>query len=615
MKLRFRSILSFILCLFLCLSLLSATVLAVDGRNIIALGDSISTGYGLASPATECFVHRIANPEDTVTNLAINGNTAAGILSQLTDAQHTLPVTAAQLQAAELVTITCGGNDLMALLYRKIAELWNARNPDNPIAASEVIGKLENKDTGLMMIALELLKRNNEAYLIADPDFQTELNNYIANLNRVTTHIHSVNPDADIIVATQYNPYVEFQGASINMAFISIDLDPIYSGMEDGVTRLNTAIRNNASTGGYYVAEVKAAFDAYTGSGDLYNANPSANAMNVDFHPAAAGHQVLAQTFRAVIDTLPPKVEVGPSAPRNLTAKWNADETITLTWEAPADSGDADVTQYVIEYGAHTNGIDGPKDADALWDSEAGVYTYTYRPTGSTIIADYTFYVGALNGAHDYETGADNSDGVAYAVYTNRLTALALTAQPDLTYAAGDVLNLSALKLTATYTDGSRILSYNSPGVTTTMTHGTALQGSDHGKTITVSFGGKTVETSAITHTARTAGEYNIDAIRLLDSNSEILSEIPVGSCLAAVSVTNHSSAGDVMVLLAAYSAAGQYQGLMWGRVTGTAVGNTATLTLTVNNASGQIAQFRAFPVAAFADFQPLGSVAVFPTP
>ncbi|MBQ4120879.1 MAG: hypothetical protein IJD35_02570, partial [Clostridia bacterium] len=50
----------------------------------------------------------------------------------------------------------------------------------------------------------------------------------------------------------------------------------------------------------YAVADVKAAFDAYQGGEDLYNAQPPAGstAMNVDFHPTAAGHDLLTVTFK-----------------------------------------------------------------------------------------------------------------------------------------------------------------------------------------------------------------------------------------------------------------------------------------------------------------------------
>lgn len=68
--------------------------------------------------------------------------------------------------------------------------------------------------------------------------------------------------------------------------------------MEDGATRLNEAICENAPKGGYTVADVKGAFDQYAGEDDLYNANPDLDNINLDFHPSKAGHEVIAEVFR-----------------------------------------------------------------------------------------------------------------------------------------------------------------------------------------------------------------------------------------------------------------------------------------------------------------------------
>ena len=62
-------------------------------------------------------------------------------------------------------------------------------------------------------------------------------------------------------------------------------------------TKLNNAIKQNAETGEYSVTDVKQAFDDYSGEEDLYNANPSVSDIEVDFHPTAAGHRLIAECF------------------------------------------------------------------------------------------------------------------------------------------------------------------------------------------------------------------------------------------------------------------------------------------------------------------------------
>ena len=67
------------------------------------------------------------------------------------------------------------------------------------------------------------------------------------------------------------------------------------------------------------------------------------------------------------------------------------------------------------------------------------------------------------------------------------------------------------------------------------------------------------------------------------------------------------------MVLLAAYTAQGQYKGLMWVSVRNLPVGASVEVTLPVENSDGTIAQMKAFPVASFSDFTSLGPSADFP--
>ncbi len=87
--------------------------------------------------------------------------------------------------------------------------------------------------------------------------------------------------------------------------------------MEAGVTALNTAIQNNAETGKYIVADVKKAFDEHTGGQDLYNADVAS--MDIDFHPNAAGHEILADTFAAAIPSAP------APAPISISVKASSD--------------------------------------------------------------------------------------------------------------------------------------------------------------------------------------------------------------------------------------------------------------------------------------------------
>ena len=85
------------------------------------------------------------------------------------------------------------------------------------------------------------------------------------------------------------------------------------------------------------------------------------------------------------------------------------------------------------------------------------------------------------------------------------VTGLAITTQPRLSYTEGEALDLAALAVTATYSDGStESLDYGD--VTCSPAHGTQLTAAHNGQTITVTFGGKTARTNALVVSAATTG-------------------------------------------------------------------------------------------------------------
>lgn len=284
---------SFVFLMIFCL-LLSCSIVAVadgDTKTLLSLGDSISAGYGLADPEKETFVYNVF--DGLVENYAVSGNTAEDVWAQLQDEKNSKYVPVELIKNADVVTITCGGNDLMAILYEKVADAWNEANPDKELTAEEALSKLASGDLGLLMTTVNLFDSSSETYLINDGDFDAALDKYTETLKKITTYVNMNNPRCAVIVATQYNPYVEFKGTFF---------DVVYKGMEDGVGKLNKAILDNAAEGGYIVSDVKSEFDASADEGDLYNADP--NNMNVDFHPTANGHKILARSFGKTVSEI-----------------------------------------------------------------------------------------------------------------------------------------------------------------------------------------------------------------------------------------------------------------------------------------------------------------------
>ena len=105
---------------------------------------------------------------------------------------------------------------------------------------------------------------------------------------------------------------------------------------------------------------------------------------------------------------------------------------------------------------------------------------------------------------------------------------------------------------------------------------------------------------------------YRINSITIQNSDT---AEIPAGKFLATVSVTKLNEAEDTMVMLASYTANGQFVGeLMFVRVEDMTAGSTFYITVPVDNTAGRIARLKAFVVNSFSNFTPLGDAVNFPS-
>ncbi len=312
-----KKILSLFTALVLLLGLLPLSVLAeepAEELHYLALGDSISTG--LQADGThltdECFVNILAeNGGYTFTNAAVNTNYATGILAQFADGSIDDALT-----EADLITITIGGNDMKLLLYHMIAETYTAMTglPLDPEFGVQngIIGDDPALRATLLLAAGLVLPGFSE-----DPRFAATLDEFLENFRLVLEHIREVNPEADVIVCTQYNPYYRF---TLPTALV------LKNEFEDGILKLNQAILDYAEEGGYLVADVYTAFD--TSEENLSNADDTV--MQLDFHPNAAGHAVIADCVQAVLDGLTAEEEAAETVPEAAPVNGDAAYSFTL---------------------------------------------------------------------------------------------------------------------------------------------------------------------------------------------------------------------------------------------------------------------------------------------
>ena len=114
-----------VLALSMAVQLLAVPALAAEDAPVyLALGDSISKGYGLSSPSSESFVSLVvAKLSDyTVENESEYGYTTVDVYNLISTGELD-----DKIANADLITLTCGGNDMMDALYAEIAAYFNAK--------------------------------------------------------------------------------------------------------------------------------------------------------------------------------------------------------------------------------------------------------------------------------------------------------------------------------------------------------------------------------------------------------------------------------------------------------------------------------------------------------
>lgn len=280
-----RRFLSVLLSLCLVLSLLPTAAFA-QGKSYVALGDSITTGDGLAG-SEQAFPEIVA--EETgydLTNLAVSGATSQDLLETLSDDRASDAV-----EGADLITITIGGNDLMGALYLYLANEYNEKNNTSFDADDVRDALMGEEDAPVEQMTMVLFAAGKLSSFTQSDEADTAFTEFAENLSAIVTTIKTANPDVSIIVANQYNPYSSFEGTMLALVATVFD---------EGLTLLNGIIDAGAGTGAYSVADVYGMFDQ-AGENPCNAYFTSTTDMDLDFHPNAYGHDLIAEVVSSLL--------------------------------------------------------------------------------------------------------------------------------------------------------------------------------------------------------------------------------------------------------------------------------------------------------------------------
>lgn len=297
-----KRMLSILLCLSMVFGLLSVTAGAADtSMKYVALGDSITTGYRLAEDEPS-FADLVAGEYALELNdtLAQDGETTTSLLAKLA----TDDVKAAVAQA-DVITLTIGGNDLMNALYAYLA----SNSGIDGLTADNVKEILADPEDERYQTLLTVATDNLAGFLTSD-EANDAFDAFTTNYGTILGTLKALAPNASIVVVNQYNPYaylVKKIMADPLIGYLPSETVAKYTAIatifDTGVTQLNSIISAAAEQTGCTVADAYTAIE--NAAEDPCNASYEINnfklSMDLDFHPNAHGHSLIAGAIDDVL--------------------------------------------------------------------------------------------------------------------------------------------------------------------------------------------------------------------------------------------------------------------------------------------------------------------------
>jgi len=244
--------------------------------NIAVLGDSIASGYGLPDytsgnnySAPLSWGNLLGEESQHYENFAVDGRTSEELLAALEQPTDALKKS---LESADSVVVSIGGNDFLGrMMYAvKYAALTD----------TEIISALLNGEFRAEMLG-ELSDRLLKT-VVAEMK-NADLDKTVSNIREVTEKISQLNPDAQIVLLTIYNPFSEH----ILLSGISDTAEGVLSELNGKITALAEDHPN------IKIADVHAAF--------ADNASQFTNINRLDIHPSAAGHERIYELLCGII--------------------------------------------------------------------------------------------------------------------------------------------------------------------------------------------------------------------------------------------------------------------------------------------------------------------------
>lgn len=288
----------------------------------VALGDSITTGYGLENfntndiknkTTTKNFVNKLSKRlGKKAINLSVEGIDSMRFLEAIVKpATAEQKAAVAQIKKASVITISIGGNNV----FLPIAGVLNEKLGKNKNIFSANAQEIQAAALGLLFDSNAISKLKIDVIAAAEMFNGNSKLKKAGDFANIISTIKKLNPKAQIIVQTIYNPY--------NLPFTVF--------FDTAIKSMNAKIIKDSENGkNYKVADVYLAFSKAKSDTELVNADTG---KTFDPHPTVKGHEVIYTVVAAAAqnNTLPYKIKANVTKGTLTTKVSEGELLLTIT--------------------------------------------------------------------------------------------------------------------------------------------------------------------------------------------------------------------------------------------------------------------------------------------
>lgn len=252
-----------LVCAAFFLSMISGNTPPGKSGGLLVLGDSIASGYGLSEyipgndySALDSFGSLLSARFDGYENYAVDGRRSDELLAAFDEPDGAV---APAVTGADTVVISIGGNDFLKPMLDavKTRALTDGDFFTAILEGSINAESISEYSNGILQAALTAAK-------------EVDVNASVSNIRRITEKVSELNPDADIVLLTVYDPFAG-----------NVLLTAASEAAEEKLGELNEGIRSLES-GHVMTADI---YEAFKGNEGAYT-----NISRLDIHPSSAGH-------------------------------------------------------------------------------------------------------------------------------------------------------------------------------------------------------------------------------------------------------------------------------------------------------------------------------------